>query len=330
MDGRPTGRARADRAPRGVRRVGRGYRPWQEPARGGAAALGQLYLARVHSHPGEAFHSATDDANPALTHTGALSIVVAYFGLGLRHGLDACAVYRLDEGRWRALPGQSATAGSSRPDRPARAHARRRPWLSSVGHLPADEQASTALLFAALSAAWRADADATLALEYDPLAVSLGLVPDPARQLSGPALKRARMTAGLKVSGLARALHARGWQVTTVDVAAWEKQPRQAVPPASIAALSDELRTTDTTLYAADTVPADDITAAVTRAPRFQALAHAWAQLNALPGEAAAASSLRQLMTIGHARRGSELSVEQWLDVLEALVDARRHTGPSP
>ena len=69
-----------------------------------AQPLGQLYLARVHSHPGEAFHSATDDANPALTHTGALSIVVPYFGLGLRHGLDACAVYRLDEGRWRALP----------------------------------------------------------------------------------------------------------------------------------------------------------------------------------------------------------------------------------
>jgi hypothetical protein len=71
-----------------------------------AAALpaAHLYLLRVHSHPGQAFHSPTDDANPALTHTGALSIVVPYFGLGLRRGLDTCAVYRLDGGTWKPLP----------------------------------------------------------------------------------------------------------------------------------------------------------------------------------------------------------------------------------
>lgn len=68
-----------------------------------ALALEERYLARVHSHPGEAFHSDTDDANPALTHNGALSIVVPYFGLGLRRGLSACAVYRLDGGGWEEL-----------------------------------------------------------------------------------------------------------------------------------------------------------------------------------------------------------------------------------
>lgn len=71
-----------------------------------AAALGsdELFVARIHSHPGEAFHSAADDANPVLTHVGALSIVVPYFGLGLRRGLDACAVLRYDGGRWCDLP----------------------------------------------------------------------------------------------------------------------------------------------------------------------------------------------------------------------------------
>lgn len=70
-----------------------------------ALPAGHLYLARVHSHPGEAFHSRTDDVNPALTHVGALSIVVPYFGLSLRRGLDACAVYRLDDRRrWQELP----------------------------------------------------------------------------------------------------------------------------------------------------------------------------------------------------------------------------------
>jgi hypothetical protein len=64
---------------------------------------GCRYLARVHSHPAEAFHSKTDDANPALSHEGAVSIVVPYFGLGLRRGLSACAAYRLTAGRWRPL-----------------------------------------------------------------------------------------------------------------------------------------------------------------------------------------------------------------------------------
>lgn len=69
-----------------------------------ALGLGEMYLIRAHSHPGRAFHSPVDDRNPALTHEGALSVVVPYFGLGLRCGLDACAVFRLEGERWRELP----------------------------------------------------------------------------------------------------------------------------------------------------------------------------------------------------------------------------------
>lgn len=71
-----------------------------------AAALAdaERYVARIHSHPGLAFHSQTDDANPAITHEGALSVVVPFFGLGLRRGLDACAVLVRLNGRWMELP----------------------------------------------------------------------------------------------------------------------------------------------------------------------------------------------------------------------------------
>jgi hypothetical protein len=71
-----------------------------------ATALGpdETYAARIHSHPFEAFHSPTDDANPVLTYQGALSVVVPFFGLGLRRGLDACAVYVRDGTKWRELP----------------------------------------------------------------------------------------------------------------------------------------------------------------------------------------------------------------------------------
>lgn len=83
---------------------------WVEVTRAGkvqlAAALGpdDRYVARIHSHPALAFHSPTDDDNPAITYPGALSIVVPFFGLGLRHGLDACAVLVRRDGRWVDLP----------------------------------------------------------------------------------------------------------------------------------------------------------------------------------------------------------------------------------
>ena len=65
-------------------------------------ALGpeDVYVSRIHSHPGLAFHSPTDNANPAITHEGALSIVVPFFGLGLRRKLNACAVLVRRRGEW--------------------------------------------------------------------------------------------------------------------------------------------------------------------------------------------------------------------------------------
>lgn len=70
-----------------------------------AVSLGrdETYIARIHSHPAEASHSQTDDKNPGLTNHGALSIVVPFFGLGLRRGLDTCAVYRLGPNGWMHL-----------------------------------------------------------------------------------------------------------------------------------------------------------------------------------------------------------------------------------
>jgi len=90
---------------------------WVEVTRAGkselAAALQRddRYVARIHSHPGQAFHSLTDDDNPAITYPGAVSIVVPFFGLGLRHGLDACAVFVRSDGRWvELLPGPDRDA----------------------------------------------------------------------------------------------------------------------------------------------------------------------------------------------------------------------------
>jgi hypothetical protein len=91
-------------------RAGAAPRCWVEVTDNGklqlAAALGldERYVARIHSHPMDAFHSLTDDENPAITFNGAISIVVPFYGLGLRHGLDACAVLIFTNGQWHDLP----------------------------------------------------------------------------------------------------------------------------------------------------------------------------------------------------------------------------------
>jgi hypothetical protein len=66
-------------------------------------AEGELFYARIHSHPGRAYHSSTDDANRVITQNGAISIVVPDFA---RATLDLarCAIYYLEHGRgWLPL-----------------------------------------------------------------------------------------------------------------------------------------------------------------------------------------------------------------------------------
>ena len=63
----------------------------------------EVVLARVHTHPGEAYHSTTDDQNMIIAHVGAISVVVPDFA---RRPLDlaGCSVNELcPDGTWREL-----------------------------------------------------------------------------------------------------------------------------------------------------------------------------------------------------------------------------------
>lgn len=53
-------------------------------------------VARVHTHPTEAYHSAVDDTNMLISHEGALSIVVPNFARAARLELRHCSVNELD------------------------------------------------------------------------------------------------------------------------------------------------------------------------------------------------------------------------------------------
>lgn len=63
----------------------------------------QVLAAQIHTHPGRAYHSDTDNAFPIVTTLGGLSIVLPDFAAG---GFDASGVvgYRLDQRGWNPLP----------------------------------------------------------------------------------------------------------------------------------------------------------------------------------------------------------------------------------
>ncbi len=63
----------------------------------------QSIKAQVHTHPGEAFHSATDDKWPIVSQVGFISIVIPCFAVG-EPSLDDAWVGRLQiDGKWQPL-----------------------------------------------------------------------------------------------------------------------------------------------------------------------------------------------------------------------------------
>jgi hypothetical protein len=59
---------------------------------------------QVHTHPDEAFHSATDDAFPIVHTIGFLSLVIPNFALGPIGFEDAFLTEIQEDGRWREVP----------------------------------------------------------------------------------------------------------------------------------------------------------------------------------------------------------------------------------
>jgi len=65
--------------------------------------VGLQLIAQVHSHPGSAYHSSTDDDMSVVTRVGALSIVVPDFAAGA-FDLSTISVHRLSKvGDWKKL-----------------------------------------------------------------------------------------------------------------------------------------------------------------------------------------------------------------------------------
>jgi hypothetical protein len=72
------------------------------------SSTGLRLLAQVHSHPGRAYHSGTDDRYAVVTTEGGLSVVVPDFARWPLV-LARCAVYRLIDRQWCELSGSEVT-----------------------------------------------------------------------------------------------------------------------------------------------------------------------------------------------------------------------------
>ena len=68
------------------------------------AEAGEGVRVQVHTHPGAAYHSATDDAFPILAVPGFLSLVIPRFALGATGFANAFLAQLGDDGHWREVP----------------------------------------------------------------------------------------------------------------------------------------------------------------------------------------------------------------------------------
>lgn len=75
------------------------------------ASAGKGIRVQVHTHPGRAFHSPTDDQYPIIHAVGFLSLVIPDYGLG-DVGFDRAYLAEIGpDGRWRKVDIASRLAG---------------------------------------------------------------------------------------------------------------------------------------------------------------------------------------------------------------------------
>lgn len=180
------------------------------------------------------------------------------------------------------------------------------------------ERAELAEIVETADALWLA-AQGAPALEDDPVAAMLGLLPDSECRLDSAALSRVRKRIRLSVSDVASALRERGWEFEKSDVFRWETRTATDVPPAAIQALADILRTpVDELISTHSAVSLPRHVGEVRAHPLFEQLVDRWAQARRVSRPVAAATLESRMLATVH--RGEHPDTEQLLRSLDALV----------
>ena len=189
--------------------------------------------------------------------------------------------------------------------------------LAPAGPLSPDEQVELNSLLDVADLLWESTDNGAPALEDDPTALMLGLVPDPAITINVAALKRHRQNAGLKTSELAAQLVERGWNVTTQEVFAWETKSATWLSPALIRAITDVLGVDVETITQQREVVGKSIVEKVSVTQWFLDLCWTWARRLDIDFSSARSALLGQMAAT--VNRGKDLTEYQWREVLEHL-----------
>lgn len=182
------------------------------------------------------------------------------------------------------------------------------------------ERAELAGVVETADALWLA-AQKAPALEDDPVAAMLGLLPDSECRLNPAALSRLRKRARLSVSDVAAGLRERGWEFDTSDVFRWETRTAAGVPPAVVQSIADILgASVEDLISAPSTESLPEHVGAARSHPLFEDLVERWAQARQVPRAVAAATLESRMLATVH--RGEHPDTEQLLRSLEALIAA--------
>lgn len=167
------------------------------------------------------------------------------------------------------------------------------------------------------------------ALEDDPVAALLGLVPDQGCRLDSQAFSRARSRAKLSVSDIASGLRSRGWEYNTGDIFRWQTRSVENIPPAVIKAVAEIVGTPMDALTRTDLPPtaqADQLQA-LRGHEFFQELVERWAHIQRVSRTMAAKTLESRALATVH--RGDLPDTNQLLLSLEALVSSAENTRKS-
>lgn len=157
------------------------------------------------------------------------------------------------------------------------------------------------------------------ALEDDPVAAMLGLLPDSECGLDSASLSRERKRARLSVSDVAARLHERGWKFDKGDVFRWETRTAVDVPPAVVQAVADILGSpVDDLISAPSSASLPDHVGAVRAHPLFEQLVTRWSEARRVSRAVAAATLESRMLATVH--RGEHPDTEQLLRSLDSLV----------
>ncbi len=157
------------------------------------------------------------------------------------------------------------------------------------------------------------------ALEADPVAAELGLVPDPNRALDSRALKAAMAKAGVRVSDVAARLKGRHWEVETRDVFAWISSGGPDVPPALISAIAEILSTSAQRLTSERRPTSLEVALReLVQTPAFESLAQRWALIQR--SSLAAARATLAARVPAAVNRGDHPDLDQMLASLAEVV----------